>query len=136
MSSVVIWRHEATGVTASWNKAAPYTVFVPVSIDDGGVCDGITTEWGDEEGAIRAAEAIARERLEQMSSEDPSGRRYRLFRGTHRRRDGTPEIRDLTWFGDDQRFGETALATIRMLPVGGTFEGTSEGRVVTVQRVR
>lgn len=26
MSSVVIWRDEATGVTASWNKQGPHTV--------------------------------------------------------------------------------------------------------------
>lgn len=136
MSSVVIWRHEATGVTASWNKEGPYTVFVPVSIDDDGICDGIATEWSDQEGAIRAAEAAAQDRLEQMTSEDPSGRRFRVFRDTQGCGHGAPELCDLAWFRDDQRFGDAALATIRTLPVGGTFEGMSEGRAITVQRVR
>ena len=40
MSSVVIWRDEATGVTASWNKQGRHSVFVPLRIDGHGICDG------------------------------------------------------------------------------------------------
>lgn len=136
MSSVVIWRDEATGVTASWNKQGPYTVFVPLRIDDQGICDGRTTQWGSEKAAIRAAEIATRERLEEMSSEDPGQQRYRVYGETEILGDRMNELRDLAWFGDDLRFDAAALVKIATLPVGGTFQTTSEGRTVTVQRVR
>ena len=36
MSSVVLWSDRETGVAVSWNKDGPYTVFVPVRIDEDG----------------------------------------------------------------------------------------------------
>lgn len=136
MSSVVIWRDEATGVTASWNKQGPYTVFVPLRIDDQGICDGRTSEWRSEKTAIRAAEIAAKERFHEMSFEDTAQKRYRVFSDTRGLGDGAAELRDLAWFGDDQHFGAAALAKVGQLPVGGTFQNMSKGGVVTVQRVR
>jgi hypothetical protein len=135
MSSVVIWKDEATGVTASWNKQGPHTVFVPLRIDDQGICDGITTEWRGEKAAMRAAKIAAKERLEEMSSEDPALKRFRVFAQADASGDGVYELRDLAWFGDDRHFDAAALAGIGTLPVGGTFQTTSQGRTVTVQRV-
>jgi hypothetical protein len=68
MSSVVIWQDKATRVTVSWNKQSPHTVFVPLRIDEQGICDGRTTEWRGEKAAIRAGMQAAMERLKEMKS--------------------------------------------------------------------
>lgn len=58
MSSVVLWKCPRTGVSASWNKQAPYTVFVPERTVQG-VTHGITTEHRSEKAAVAAAKRKA-----------------------------------------------------------------------------
>jgi hypothetical protein len=136
MSSVVIWRDKATGVTASWNKQAPHSVFVPVRIDQNGICDGRTTEWRGEKAAIRAAEAAARERLEEMRAEDPGEKRFRLTVDGAKILGSEMEIHGFESLRASQRFAKSALAEIDALPVTGTFEAMFEGEAVIVLRVQ
>ena len=133
MSSVVIWRDEATGVTVSWNKQAPHTVFVPLTIDEHGICDGRTTEWRGESAAMRAGKAAARERLEEMKSEDPRNKRFRIIPDRQSGMADT-EVHDRDWFMVD-RLDDAAFTKIDALPVAGTFRTTLGGNVVIVQRV-
>jgi len=136
MSSVVIWRDNATGVTASWNKQGPHSVFVPLRIDEHGICDGRTTEWRGEKAAIRAAEAAAKERLEEMRSEDPRNKRFLITPVEQRIVNSEPEVvHDRSWLRASQRFDETSFAEIDALPVAGTFRTISDGNAVIVQRL-
>lgn len=134
MSSVVIWEDKATGVTVSWNKQAPHTVFVPLSIDEHGTCDGRTTEWRGERAALRAGKAAAQERLEEMKSEDPTHKRFRIMFDDGRS-SADAELRDRDWFRAG-RLDDAAFAELDALPVARTFHARIGGRVVTVQRVR
>jgi hypothetical protein len=70
-------------------------VFVPLRIDDQGICDGITTEWRGEKAAIRAAKIAAKERLEEMSSEDLALKRFRVFDEADASTNRVHELRDL-----------------------------------------
>lgn len=133
MSSVVIWEDKATAVTVSWNKQAPHTVFVPLRIDEHGICDGRTTEWRGESAAMRAGKAAARERLEEMKSEDPKKKRFRIMPdGQSSMADAETHNRD--WFSVG-RLDDAAFAEIDALPVTGTYRTTLGGKVVIVQRV-
>ncbi len=70
MSSVVLWSCPTTGVTASWNKEGPrYTCFVPthLSTEHEGAWEGVTTQYPNEELAIKAAK-IKAEALKQSGS--------------------------------------------------------------------
>lgn len=59
MSSLVLWSCPRTGVTASWNKEGPYTVFVPSHTDPQGVRHGATTKHKTEKAAVAAAQRKA-----------------------------------------------------------------------------
>jgi hypothetical protein len=134
MSSVVIWKDNATGVTVSWNKQAPHSVFVPLSIDEHGICDGRTTEWRGERAALQAGKAAAQGRLEEMKTEDPTQKRFRIT-PDERRRLADPELHDRDWFRAG-RLDDAAFAELDALPVTGTFQSSIGGKLVTVQRVR
>jgi hypothetical protein len=133
MSSVVVWRDEASGVTASWNKDGPYTVFVPLLIDQQGICDGRTSEWPSEVAAIEESRRAAEERLEQMRVEDPSKKRFQLVgeRGA-----APAELHDRKSLEAVTRFGTLTLQQIDALPVSGTCRAMLDGRTVVVQRVQ
>jgi hypothetical protein len=133
MSSVVIWEDKATAVTVSWNKQGPHTVFVPLRIDEHGICDGRTTEWRGESAAVRAGKAAARERLEEMKSEDPRNKRFRIIPDGGNIR-GDDEVHNRDWFSGGSLDG-AALAEIDALPVTGTYRTTLGGKAVLVQRV-
>jgi hypothetical protein len=133
MSSVVIWEDKATGVTVSWNKQAPHTVFVPLRIDEHGICDGRTTEWRGEKAAMRAGKAAAKERLEEMKSDDPKNKRFRIM-PDGQRSTADAEVHDRDWFRVD-RLDDAAFSEIDALPVTGTYRTTFGGKVVIVQRV-
>jgi hypothetical protein len=133
MSSVVIWEDKATGVTVSWNKQAPHTVFVPLRIDEHGICDGRTTEWRGENAAMRAGKAAAKERLEEMKLEDPKNKRFRIMPdGESSMADA--EVHNRDWFTSD-RLDDAMFAEIDALPVTGTCRTTFGGKMVIVQRV-
>jgi hypothetical protein len=134
MSSVVIWEDKATRVTVSWNKQAPHSVFVPLSIDEHGICDGRTTEWHGERAALRAGKAAAQERLEEMKSEDPKHKRFRIT-PDEQRGSTEPELHDRDWFRAG-RLDDSAFVEVDALPVTGTFQASIGGKLVTVQRVR
>jgi hypothetical protein len=135
MSSVVIWRDKATGVTASWNKQAPHSVFVPLRIDEHGICDGRTTEWRGEKAAVRAAEAAAKARLEEMRAEDPMKKRFRVTVDGQWIGESDLSTHDRGRLWADPRFDQAAFAEIDDLPVTGTFRTTSQDEVIIVQRV-
>ena len=127
MSSVVIWRDEATAVTASWNKQAPHTVFVPLRIDEHGICDGLTIECDGEQAAVQAAKEAASERLEQMRVEDPRMKRFRIVASA-------VEVRDRDWVLG-RGLDAAALAEIDALPVSGSCQVAIGGVMATVQRI-
>jgi hypothetical protein len=133
MSSVVIWRDEATGVTVSWNKQAPHTVFVPLRIDEHGICDGRTTEWRDEGAAMRAGKVAANERLQEMRSADPKDKRFRVI-PDEQGIAADSEMHNGDWLRGGG-LDDAALAEIDRLPVTGTYRTTLGGKVVVVQRV-
>jgi hypothetical protein len=133
MSSVVIWKDDATGVTVSWNKQAPHTVFVPLRIDEHGICDGKTTEWRGESAAMRAGKVAANERLQEMRSEDPKNKHFRIT-PDEQNITGDSEIRNRDWLRGGG-LDDEALAAIDRLPVTGIYRTTLGGKAVVVQRV-
>jgi hypothetical protein len=80
MSSLVLWKDEATGVYVEWNKQAPHSVTVPIMLNDEGwllqVCR--RTEYHGEKAAMRAAKQIAKQRLSELLAMGPQDKRYRI----------------------------------------------------------